>query len=53
MVHTSPSGLITGGVPQVSILAPVVFNVFICDLEEEMEGAFTPFAADMNQGGTQ
>lgn len=53
MVHTFTSGLITSRVPQVSILGPVLFNVFICDLEEEMEGAFTQFAADINQGDRQ
>lgn len=53
MVHTFISGLITGRVPQVSLLEPILFNVFICDLEEEMEDVFTQFAADINQVGMQ
>lgn len=51
MVHTFTSGLITSRVPRVSIVGPVLVNVLICDLEEEMEGAFTQLAADISQGG--
>ena len=49
MVHTFTSGLITSRVPQASNLGPILFNVFICDLEEDMKDVFTQFAADMNQ----
>ncbi|XP_075606117.1 kinetochore-associated protein NSL1 homolog [Balearica regulorum gibbericeps] len=31
---------------------PVLVNVLICDLEEEMEGAFTQLAADISQGSS-
>lgn len=36
-----------------SVLGPVLVNVFIHDLELEVEGALTQFAADINQGGVQ
>ena len=34
------------GLPQGSVLLPILFNIFIMDMFEEMEGDFTKFADD-------